>query len=202
MRHLFKSLFDARIFYIILLVINFVGIIWGFWWYRPQFTQTPLYLWLFLPNSPLAVLYFFIVLLLLRKGMRAPLWEGLAYFGLLKHGFWTVVIISIYYLGGSRQFENILLWGGHLGMALQAVIFWIYFGLPLRCSQAITIAGWYFFNDYLDYGVGIYPRVDTTYVSVATIRGLSISFSIIISIIMLISVWKRQKKRVPSDDHY
>ncbi|HZK24666.1 MAG TPA: DUF1405 domain-containing protein [Oscillospiraceae bacterium] len=197
MRQYLKAVFNNKLFFVSLLVINFIGIVWGFWWYQPQFVTTPPYLWPFVPNSPLAVLYFFLVLLRLRRGRRHYFLEGFAYFGLIKHGLWTVVIITVYQLSGYRHFANILLWSGHLGMALEASLFWFYYRLPLNYAQATAIAAWYFFNDYLDYVVGIYPRVDTTYISVAAIRNISVSFGIVLTILLFNSAWKfTQQSRV------
>lgn len=187
MRKILQPFMENRWFFSALLVINFFGALYGFWWYRDQFAATPVYMWPFVPNSPLAVLYFFLVLILFLRQKRFAALEGLAYFGLIKHGMWTVAIISLYQLRGFHYPENIFLWAGHLGMALQAVLFWIYFGLPLRFSQAAAIAAWYFFNDFLDYVVGIHPRVDTAAVSVETVRTLAVGYSIILAAIYLYS---------------
>ena len=199
MREQMKKMLANRVFYGTILIINLIGGIWGFWWYRLQFLETPLYLWPFVPNSPLAVLYFFAVLLLLLRNIRLPLLEGLAYFGLIKHGLWTVAIITVYHLSGYRHPENVLLWAGHLGMALQAVFFWVYYGLPIRISQAAIISGWYFFNDYLDYVVGIYPRVDTAIISVETVRNLAVSYSIVLTLLLLFTAWRYRHRKEPHE---
>ncbi|MCW3490427.1 DUF1405 domain-containing protein [Dethiobacter alkaliphilus] len=195
MQKILDILFTNRYFIYALLVINFFGTIYGFWWYRNQFAATPAYIWPFVPNSPLTVLYFFIVLVLFLQNKRSPFWEGLAYFGLIKHGMWTVAIITLYHLAGDRSPDNILLWTGHLGMALQAVLFWVYYGLPLRFSHAVGISGWYLFNDYLDYVVGIHPYVNTTLVDIAVVRNLAVSYSIVLTIIFLFTAWRRHNRK-------
>lgn len=191
MRKFLEHFFTSIWFYNALLLVNFGGTIYGFYWYAGQFAATPLSLWLFVANSPLAVLYFFIVLLLLRRGNRSPLLEGLAYFGLIKHGMWTVVVTSVYQFAGNVYPENYLLLSGHAAMALQAVLFWYYFSLPLSLFQAAAISGWYLFNDFLDYSVGIHPRVDPI-ISVATIRNLAVGLSMVLAVLFL---WTSRKHR-------
>lgn len=195
MRTYLHALFTWKPFFPSLLVINFFGTLYGFWWYRQQLADTPLYLWPFVPNSPLSVLYFFVVLLLLMRGKRSPFWEGLAYFGLIKHGLWTVAIISVYQWTGYTYPENILLWTGHLGMALQAVLFWVYYGLPLSLPLAGGIAGWYIVNDYLDYVVGIHPRVDTAAIALTTVQSIAVTYTVILSLLYLFTAWKNKRRK-------
>ena len=195
MRRYLDTLFNWRLFLPILLVFNFFGSIYGFWWYRGQFAETPYYLWPFVPNSPLTVLYIFIALFLLMVHKRSVFWEALAHFGLIKHGLWTVVIITVYHFTGRTYPENILLWTGHLAMAVQAILFWAYYGLPLSFPLAAGVAGWYFFNDYLDYVVGIHPRVDTGAISVESIRGIALTYSVILTLIYLYTAWCHHKRK-------
>ncbi len=117
----------------------------------------------------------------------------MAYFGLIKHGLWTVAIISTYYLTGRTHPENILLWAGHLAMAMQAVLFWLYFGLPLTYPMAGEIAGWYLFDDFLDYVIGIHPYIDTSAISLATVGGLAVTYSAILTGAYLFTAWRHKK---------
>ena len=103
MRKLLNLLFTWLPFYYILLAVIFFGTLYGFWWCRRQFIETNFLLWPYVPNSPLAVLYFFIALLFFLRGKRSVFWEGLAYFGLIKYGMWTVAIITSYHLAGRHK---------------------------------------------------------------------------------------------------
>jgi len=187
MRRLMERFLATRWLYPALLVGNFCGAVYGFYWYAGQFAETPLYLWPFVPNSPLPILYFFIALLFLRRKRRSRFFEGLAYFGLIKHGLWTVSIITLYQLAGSSQPENIWLIAGHGIMALQAVLFWYYFGLPLSPRQVAAVSAWHFFDDYLDYVVGIHPWVDPSLVSLATTRNIALALSVLLTTVYLLS---------------
>ncbi|MBS3900850.1 MAG: DUF1405 domain-containing protein [Dethiobacter sp.] len=193
MRKLLDLLFTWPPFFYLLLAVNFFGSLYGFWWYRHQFMETNFLFWPFVPNSPLAVLYFFIALLFFQRGKRSVFWEGLAYFGLIKHGLWTVAIISTYYLAGRTHPENILLWAGHLAMALQAVLFWLYYGLPLTYPLAAAIAVWYLFDDFLDYVVGIHPYVDTSAISLGAVGGIALTYSVILTGAYLYTAWRHMK---------
>ncbi len=195
MRKFLQKFFLSAWFYNALLLINIYGTLYGFYWYAGQFSATPLYFWPFVANSPLAVLYIFIVIALLKLGRRSVFLEGMAYFGLIKHGLWTVFIVTVYQLQGNIYPENYLLLSGHAAMALQGILFWHYFGLPLSFPQAAAISAWYIFNDYLDYVVGIYPRVDLTVVSFATIRNMALTYTAVLTILYFLSALKTYKKK-------
>ncbi|MBS3885903.1 MAG: DUF1405 domain-containing protein [Dethiobacter sp.] len=192
MRKLLDLLFTWPPFFYILLAANFFGSLYGFWWYRHQFMETNYLLWLFVPNSPMAILYFFFALLFFLRGKRSVFWEGLAYFGLIKHGLWTVAIITSYYFAGHTHPENILLWAGHLAMALQAVLFWLYYGLPLTYPLAAGIAGWYLFDDFLDYVVGIHPYIDTSAISLTAVRGFAVTYSVLLAGAYFFTAWRHK----------
>lgn len=195
MRKLLHPVFRSNWFYIVLLFNNLFGTLYGFYWYLDQITTSPVYMWPFIPNSPLTVLYFFIVLILLIRKKRSPFMEGLAYFGLIKHGLWTVAIVTLYQMGANYFPENLMLWFGHAYMALQAILFWYYFGLPLSLGQAVAISGWYIFNDYLDYVVGIFPWVDTGVVSVAFIRNMAVTYTLALTVLFLCTALKHRSRK-------
>ena len=102
---------------------------------------------------------------------------------------------TLYHLGGNYYPENFFLWFGHASMAMQAVLFWYYFGLPLSLGQAVAISGWYIFNDYLDYVVGIFPWVDTTVVSVAVIRNLAVTYTLVLTVIFLYTALHHRSRK-------
>jgi len=192
MLQLFHKILCSKNFFNFLIIINFWGTLYGFYWYFGQFAETPVYFWPFVANSPLSVLYVLLVLILFRLGRRFSFLEGLAYFGLIKHGLWTVAIITHYQLAGHIYPENFLLWFGHAGMALQAALLWYRFGLALSLRQAVAISAWYFFDDYLDYVVGIHPRVDPV-ISFVAIRSLAVGFTIVLSAIILYTALRQRK---------
>jgi uncharacterized membrane protein YpjA len=139
--------------------INLVGIAYGFYYYAPQFAQTPWYLWVFVPDSPLAVLWAELALIGYWIGRRALALEALAVVGNVQVGLWTVYVLLAYAeeFGTYTLNLNTILLAGHAGMAALALIF--LHGIrdarastPRRAALGIAIAGaYYLVNDALDY---------------------------------------------------
>ncbi|ABZ84557.1 conserved hypothetical protein, putative membrane protein [Heliomicrobium modesticaldum Ice1] len=138
-----------------LVIVNLVGTLYGFWWYRMQLTETPLRYWPLVPDSPLASGDFTLLLTLLLLGIRWPWLECLAPVVLVKYGLWAVIINVDAALTAGPAFENWLLGLSHLGMALQALLFWPRLRYSRRVWAAVT--AWVFFNDFADYRWDIYP---------------------------------------------
>ncbi len=55
--------FNYKSILVCLLIINILGTIYGYYWYRYQLEQTPFYFLPFVPDSPTASLFFVFVLL-------------------------------------------------------------------------------------------------------------------------------------------
>lgn len=162
---------------LLIALVNVVGIAYGFFYYREQFAITPWWLWPFVPDSPLAVLWAELALLggyvWARRGKTPGRWldslEALAWIGNAQVGLWTVYVLVVY---GDRMgtFEtetwpggfqgpslNMVLLLAHAGMVLLGLLF--LHGLreraraaPGRLALAATVAGGYYLvNDALDY---------------------------------------------------
>lgn len=159
----------------LLLAVNLLGTVYGFYWYRHQLRETsPLY-WLVVPDSPTATLFFalFLATLLRREARRdepgaggerkrngsrgvASLIRGMAYLSNVKYGLWTPAVMAHYWIAaGSMDFESMHLTLSHLGMALQSVLF-----APLHPAPVwavLAAAAWLVFNDVADYLFGFHP---------------------------------------------
>lgn len=156
--------------------INLLGTIYGYMWYGNQLVYTaqemsPLYL-PFVPDSPTASLFFtiFIVCLLMDRkrassgAIEAPRQIGVVRgfieaFGLItsfKYGVWAVsMIVSAAYQGDALVWQDWMLIGSHLGMAVEALLYFAFYRFGF---VAITlVAAWVLWNDYMDYAVGVYP---------------------------------------------
>lgn len=147
-------------------LINLVGIVYGFYYYAAQFARTPWYFWLFVPDSPLAVLWAELALLAYWLKRPSATLEALGFIGNVQVGLWTVYALLAYapafgtldFLhGGSLSLNSILL-VGHAGMAVLGLIFLE--GLRQRRESGAARAAWigigvaaayYFVNDVLDY---------------------------------------------------
>jgi len=149
-------------FLITLVIINFLGSIYGYYWYRYQLAATPKHLWFFVPDSPLSTTLTGLALLLILWGKRNSFFEWLSFTAVIKYGLWAVVIISHYGLtGGTIEPEIWMLWFSHLGMALEGIIFLRQ--VDVSWSEVLSGGGWMLFNDFLDYVLGIYPYLYASY---------------------------------------
>lgn len=147
-----------------ILAVNLVGVAYGFYYYVPQFAVTPWYLWIFVPDSPLAVLWATLALGLYEFGRRrSDLVDGLAVLANVQVGLWTGYVLVAYAghfgtfdFSGGVDLNFILLWG-HLGMAVEALIFLdglraSFRARPGRFAPTLgALAAWVLLNDALDY---------------------------------------------------
>ncbi|MHB0885413.1 MAG: DUF1405 domain-containing protein [Bacillota bacterium] len=141
-----------------LIAINFAGSLFGFYWYRDQLATTPWYTWIIVADSPLSSFYFTFVLLNLQRRVRAGWLEAVAYVGLIKYGFWTFMVISLYWLeGGPVIIMEALLVLSHLAMLVEGLMYFRYFTPATGWLVAAT--AWFAFDDYLDYFHGYVPSI-------------------------------------------
>ena len=159
---------EHRIWAAAIALVNLVGIAYGFYYYGDQFTITPAWLWGFVPDSPLAVLWAELALLAywLVPAARRGRWlwlDALAFVGNVQVGLWTTYVLVAYepafhtldFLQGEGPMDlNTILWVGHLGMAALGLIFvkGIRDATPAARWTAIGVAAAsYVANDILDY---------------------------------------------------
>ena len=175
-------------FLIYILIINIVGSAWGYLWYEDQLKATPIKYWLFVPDCPFATTLMSIVLILFLFGKRNSTFELITYIALIKYGFWTVFVLSLDGLtGGQFTGETWMLFFSHLGMVIQG-FFFIRF-LKIKVKDTFIVIPWMLFNDFMDYGVGVYPYLPNPN-HLPIIIVFTVSLTVIISVILL----KRRKK--------
>ncbi|WP_235910641.1 DUF1405 domain-containing protein [Heliobacterium mobile] len=163
----------------LLFVINLPGTLYGFWWYRHQLAASEPIFWPLIPDSPLASGDFTLLLVLLWLGLSFSWFECLAPAVLFKYGIWAVIInIHAAYLSGGASIENWMLALSHLGMALQALLFWPRMHYSRKTWIAVSL--WILFNDFADYQWDIYPYLfDPRQYDLAWISALVLSVVVI-----------------------
>jgi len=139
-----------------LIVGNLIAVWYGWTdYYGFQLSQTPRYLWPFVPDSPNAVLSFAIVLLLSLVRRRSRFLNLLAWSLNIKVGLWTVFVL-LYYFGYFFSREPALRW----------LLFWLHVGMigqafvlhrrlrtePPRAFQYAIIGALLLLSDWVDYG--------------------------------------------------
>jgi uncharacterized membrane protein YpjA len=161
MSTVWRALSTRRDFLWALFFVNFLGSVYGFWWYRNQLAETEVVWWPFIPDSPTASSLFTLALLAWIMKRTHPLLEALAAVTLFKYGIWAVVMI---FWGGwlepaplmeALNWQHWMLIVSHLGMALEAVLFMHMTSFAWK--HLLWVAAWTLTNDALDYGLDIHP---------------------------------------------
>lgn len=149
-------LLTHRSFLILLLIVNFLGTLYGYYWYKWQLEITDPIFYIFVPDSPTASLFFCFVLVAWIFGKSWPLMEVLALVTLVKYGLWADVM-NIWTLieTGSIGWQGWMLVGSHFAMAAQAVIYFSKYTFKLWHVGVAAV--WTLHNDVIDYVFGQMP---------------------------------------------
>ncbi|MFC6963620.1 DUF1405 domain-containing protein [Halocatena marina] len=142
----------------LVVAINLVGTAFGFWYYRSQFATTPVVMWPFVPDSPLATLFIACSIALWKLDRNNEVINMFAFFGCIKLGLWTPYVLLAFFpawaqLGLHPAMYNFLFWS-HLAMVVEAFVIHRYSAFP---GWAIGVAlTWYTVDLVVDY---FYPIV-------------------------------------------
>ncbi|TFJ93879.1 DUF1405 domain-containing protein [Lentibacillus salicampi] len=151
-----KYLLLDKWFLFLLFIINLLGTVYGFFWYRYQLFDTPDIFLLFVPDSPTASLFFTIVLLFFLFKKNAPYIEALAMITLFKYGIWAVVMnLLTLIVEGSLGGIGYMLMFSHGAMAIQGLLYAPFYAIKLR--HIVLAAIWTLHNDVIDYVFGQMP---------------------------------------------
>jgi uncharacterized membrane protein YpjA len=153
----------------LVVAVNLAGTAFGFWFYGPQLGYTEPVMWPFVPDSPLATLFIALSLASWKLGYadRVPWLHALAFFGCIKLGAWTPVVLTVFpveYPGGSLAALGTLgfVWEyglyaflvvSHLAMVVEAFLVHRYAEFGVGAVAVAT--AWYTWNDIVDYLVPI-----------------------------------------------
>lgn len=156
LRSLFHRVAHDRRWWWSLLVINFFGSLYGFYWYWPQLRETPLWQWPIVPDSPGSTFLLCIWLWLMLKGVdwRKPGMQWLAavaFVSNMKYGLWTAVVLPQAGIKYGWEFDFVHLSLSHAGMWLQAMIFARHYKPALLPAVGALLFMW--FQDLIDYAV-------------------------------------------------
>jgi uncharacterized membrane protein YpjA len=134
----------------LLLVVNIVGTVYGYYWYGWQLKQTPAIFLPFVPDSPTASLFFVFVLIAFLLKKNWPLIEALAIVTLFKYGVWAVVMnILVYFVQGELDWQGYMLRASHGAMAIQGLLYAPFY--RIKWWHIVITAIWTLHNDVIDY---------------------------------------------------
>ena len=113
----------ALLFFLIL--ANMAGFAFSLYYYIPQLTETSWYYWIFVVDSPLYLILFAFICFLLHEKRNIPNWiVYLTSIGLIKVGFWTLLVLTIHfeYFSAMYPLITILNFPLYLGMLLEGLL--------------------------------------------------------------------------------
>ena len=140
----------------LLFIINLLGTIYGFYWYKDQLAETPVQFLPFVPDSPTASLFFTIVILCFLLKKHAPYFEALAMMSLFKYGIWAVIMNGLMLMTeGFLNWQGMMLIGSHLAMAIQGILYAPFYRLKLKHIAVAAI--FLLHNEIIDYVYGMMP---------------------------------------------
>ena len=131
---------------------NLAGTAFGFYYYREMFALFPVKLWIFIPDSPLATLFFALSLFLIYFKKRFNAFYLIAMAQSMKYGFWTMFVIiyfSDYFLAPYHRYYYYLMFALHFGMLIQPAL--ILHRVRVGMRELAIAAAWLALNDYFDY---------------------------------------------------
>ena len=143
----------------IIVVANLIGFVWGIiYWYGDQLLSAPIYLWPFIPDCPLFALLFVPAFWLALRGRGNNAYNLLVAFGLIKYGVWTNLAWYGYWaVGNPFSWMGVAMCLTHIGMILEGLYLLRY--LRPRPAWALLAGLWFAASDFVDYGLGQYPRI-------------------------------------------
>lgn len=156
------AILSNRIVLWMILIINLIGTIYGYYWYKGQLEVTPFQFLLFVPDSPTASLFFVIALAGIMMGRNFGLFEALAVVSLFKYGIWAVVMnLFTFAVDGSFSLIALMLILSHGAMALEGLLFAPYF--RVKPWHLVTAAIILVHNEIIDYVFGMMPTYSVLY---------------------------------------
>lgn len=143
----------------VVVAINLVGTAFGFWFYAfetGQLLDTPLVMWPWVPDSPLATLFAAAAFASWARGNPREWLIALAFFGNIILGLWTPYTILVFrdvYLAGPSPALYTFMFVSHLAMVVQALVLHRISEFP---PWAVGVAVlWYGFDFVVDFLVPI-----------------------------------------------
>ncbi|NOU72052.1 DUF1405 domain-containing protein [Paenibacillus sp. LMG 31458] len=192
-------------------ISNLLGTIYGYEWYWAQMVDTianyPVWYVYFVPDSPTASLFFTLsigFLLMNRSLDQQPsklyrairgFVEAFALITSFKYGIWAVAMIwTGAWQGVPVGWDGWMLTGSHLAMAVEALLFVRWY--RYRLTAIIIVAIWTFWNDFMDYEKGVFPRLPDVLVDnyLSNIEWFTVGLSMTGILIAVVCLLIRKKR--------
>lgn len=171
----------------IIVAINLAGTAFGFWYYRFQFVTTPVVMWPWVPDSPLATFLMAMSLALWKLDRTNELINVLAFYGNIKLGLWTPFVLLAFndaFMQSTSLPMYLFLTTSHLGMVLQAFLIYRYSRFPPWAIGGALL--WYSIDLTVDYFIPIVGSPHHTTLPFADPMAVEIIFG---STAFLLAAW-------------
>lgn len=149
----------------VLVVANAIGAAYGFiFYYGQQLSETPIWLWPFVPDCPLYSLLIAVSLVLIVWGIKSNWFIFISLIGAMKYGFWTVYVLGAYsafYFTPESSFMYFVLFVAHIFLFLEAFLLLGNFRPDLKLLWLAL--GWFLLNDLSDYVLNTHPPIPAQY---------------------------------------
>ena len=150
----------------LVVAVNLAGTAFGFYYYLFQFDRTPVVMWPFVPDSPVATLLVAFALAAWKLGHPQEWLTVLAFFGNVILGGWTVYVHLAFWPAFTETMINpamrqFLIWS-HAAMVLQAFLLHRIADFRPRAVGVATL--WYTVNATVDYFVPVLGDPHHTYI--------------------------------------
>ena len=147
--------------------INLLGAVFGFYFYlldTRQLLETPIFMWPWVPDSPLAALLAAGAFTAYARGNPREWLNALAFFGNLTLGLWTPTVMLVYHqwYAPMDPLMYAFLVVSHLAMAAQALVIHRFSDFPVG-AVALALA-WYASDLVVDFFVPLGGRLHHTWV--------------------------------------
>jgi len=153
-----KILSSKKILFFLILA-NLIGAIYGFvFYYGKQFLETPLHLWLFIPDCPLFSLLMALCFLLILIKKESSLIFFFTLVGCLKYGFWTVFVLiyfNDFYFVPENFFMYSVLLIAHFFLFFES--FLLIKKIKFKVYYLLPVLIFFLVNDFFDYLFGTRP---------------------------------------------
>ena len=140
----------------LVVAVNLVGTAFGFWYYGNQLSTTPMAMWPWVPDSPLATLFIALAIAAWKLGHELPWLTALAFFGNVVLGLWTPFTLVVFYEQFAAQTHPLMfqfLFWSHLAMVVQALVLHRITDFPVWAVGVALL--WYWSNLVVDYFIPV-----------------------------------------------
>ena len=150
----------------LVVAVNLAGTAFGFYYYLFQFVRTPVAMWPFVPDSPVATLLMALALSAWKLDRHMEWLTALAFFGNVILGGWTVYVHLAFWpafteTGIRPAMRQFLIWS-HAAMVLQAFLLHRIADFRPRAVGVATL--WYTVNATVDCFVPVLGDPHHTYI--------------------------------------